>query len=166
VDGRIDFVGPELHFLSVREQDSGEYECRARNSVERDLVSRIKLRVLGEYDKSLGQPSGFNKVSARAPSLSPTIRRGKLTRWLESPELLNDQRAMRLITRWSNISSISLVHTTSIGKDLKSGMSISPSHLAVANLSADDWLAEFMKALPLLASLFGSNRHFLYDAEF
>ena len=118
MDGRIDFVGPELHFLSVREQDSGEYECRARNSVEKDLVSRIKIRVLGKYDKSLGQPSGFNKVSARAPSLSPTIRRGKLTRWLESPELLNDQRALRLITRWSNISSIYSVFTPHLSEKI------------------------------------------------
>jgi len=41
------FVG-ELIFNSITEKDAGTYECRARNRVETDLVSRTNLTVLGK----------------------------------------------------------------------------------------------------------------------
>lgn len=45
---RRDLIGGELRFQSVSQQDAGYYECRARNGLEEDLVSRIKLSVLGK----------------------------------------------------------------------------------------------------------------------
>ena len=43
-----EFVGPELRFSSISQHDAGYYECRAKNGVEEDLTSRIKLSVLGK----------------------------------------------------------------------------------------------------------------------
>ena len=40
--------GYELSFTAVRQEDAGYYECRARNGHDKDLVSRIKLSVLGK----------------------------------------------------------------------------------------------------------------------
>ena len=37
-----------LHFNSVGQSEAGEYECRASNGVDSDLVKRIKLQVLGK----------------------------------------------------------------------------------------------------------------------
>lgn len=42
------FIGSELRFGSVRPDDAGYYECRAKNGVEKDLVTRIKVNVLGK----------------------------------------------------------------------------------------------------------------------
>lgn len=41
-------IGSDLYFDSVKPADAGEYECRATNGVEKDLVSRIKMDVLGK----------------------------------------------------------------------------------------------------------------------
>lgn len=41
-------LGSELQFASVGQQDAGQYECRAKNGAEKDLVKRIELRVLGK----------------------------------------------------------------------------------------------------------------------
>lgn len=46
--GRRDSIGNELRFDSVKQQDDGYYECRAKNGLEEDLVARIKLSVLGK----------------------------------------------------------------------------------------------------------------------
>lgn len=42
------FMRSELRFTSVSQQDAGYYECRAKNGVEKDLISKIKLIVLGK----------------------------------------------------------------------------------------------------------------------
>lgn len=42
-------LGPELSFNPLKPNDGGEYECRASNGVEEDLVKQIKLDVLGKY---------------------------------------------------------------------------------------------------------------------
>lgn len=42
------FIGPELRFSGIGQNDSGFYECRAKNGLEKDLVSRIKVNVLGK----------------------------------------------------------------------------------------------------------------------
>ena len=47
-DNKPEIFGPELRFGSVGQQDAGMYECRARNGVEKDLISRTKLNVLGK----------------------------------------------------------------------------------------------------------------------
>ena len=47
-DEKTGFVGRELRFVSVSQQDAGYYECRAKNGVEKDLVARMKLNVLGK----------------------------------------------------------------------------------------------------------------------
>lgn len=40
--------GSELRFSAISQHDSGLYECRAGNGVEKDLVSRIRVNVLGK----------------------------------------------------------------------------------------------------------------------
>lgn len=47
-------VGSELRFSSIAPQDGGQYECRARNGVEKDLTQVIKIRVLGKYEDLVG----------------------------------------------------------------------------------------------------------------
>ena len=49
VDAKNQFIGPELSFNSIAVEDAGEYECRAKNGVEEDLVRRIRVNVLGKY---------------------------------------------------------------------------------------------------------------------
>lgn len=39
---------PELRFHSISARDSGLYECRAGNGLERDLVARTRINVLGK----------------------------------------------------------------------------------------------------------------------
>lgn len=56
------FYGPELRFNPVKQDDAGYYECRASNGVDKDLVSRIKLNVLGKYRGFFGQPSPSKKL--------------------------------------------------------------------------------------------------------
>lgn len=41
-------LGGELRFGAISQQDTGVYECRAKNGVEQDLVARTKLTVLGK----------------------------------------------------------------------------------------------------------------------
>lgn len=41
-------LGPDLTFNPLRPSDGGEYECRASNGVEEDLIKQIKLNVLGK----------------------------------------------------------------------------------------------------------------------
>lgn len=41
-------LGPELRYSSVEPQQGGTYECRASNGAEEDLVTRLKLNVLGK----------------------------------------------------------------------------------------------------------------------
>lgn len=38
----------ELRLGSVSQNDSGSYECRARNGVDKDLIRRVELEVLGK----------------------------------------------------------------------------------------------------------------------
>lgn len=45
---RRDPFGRILNFHSVSQEDAGQYECVASNGQEDDLVSRVKLDVLGE----------------------------------------------------------------------------------------------------------------------
>lgn len=45
--GRRTFGG-SLEFNAIGQDDGGFYECRASNGVEKDLMSRIKLNVLGK----------------------------------------------------------------------------------------------------------------------
>lgn len=40
--------GIELNFRSVGIEDAGYYECRAKNGLDKDLLARIKLDVLGK----------------------------------------------------------------------------------------------------------------------
>ena len=47
-DEKSQFFGPELRFASIGQSDAGFYECRARNGVEKDLVAKIKIDVLGK----------------------------------------------------------------------------------------------------------------------
>lgn len=48
-NGQSVSLGPELRFNSISQQDSGVYECRASNGgVEKDLVSRVRVNVLGK----------------------------------------------------------------------------------------------------------------------
>ena len=42
------FYGPELRFGSIGQSDAGFYECRAKNGVEKDLVAKIRINVLGK----------------------------------------------------------------------------------------------------------------------
>ena len=42
-------VGRELKFDSVTLKDAGVYECRASNGVEKDLIARVSLKVMGKY---------------------------------------------------------------------------------------------------------------------
>lgn len=42
-------LGSRLELNSVNQQDSGLYECRAKNGIEKDLYARTKLTVLGKY---------------------------------------------------------------------------------------------------------------------
>lgn len=42
-------LGSKLDLISVSQEDSGLYECKAKNGVEKDLKSRMKLSVLGKY---------------------------------------------------------------------------------------------------------------------
>lgn len=62
VGEKSESLGSELRFTSVIQQDAGYYECRARNGQDEDLVARIKIGVLGEYQKFLGQSSGKIKL--------------------------------------------------------------------------------------------------------
>ena len=41
-------LGAEFQFGALAQEDSGVYECRARNGVEKDLRARVKLDVLGK----------------------------------------------------------------------------------------------------------------------
>lgn len=41
-------LGSELRFNAISQVDSGLYECRASNGVEKDLVSRVRVNVLGK----------------------------------------------------------------------------------------------------------------------
>ena len=51
-------LGSDLRFGAVNQADSGLYECRASNGVEKDLVARFRLNVLGKYSNSHSkQPS-------------------------------------------------------------------------------------------------------------
>ena len=47
-DEKSQYFGPELRFASISQSDAGFYECRARNGVEKDLVAKIKIDVLGK----------------------------------------------------------------------------------------------------------------------
>ena len=55
IDDEVRLLGSELRFASVSQQDAGYYECRAKNGQDEELVSRMKLSVLGKYICSLGQ---------------------------------------------------------------------------------------------------------------
>lgn len=48
-EGKPVNYGSELRFNSVKQDDAGYYECRASNGADKDLVSKIKLDVLGKY---------------------------------------------------------------------------------------------------------------------
>jgi hypothetical protein len=41
-------LGPELRLAAASQQDSGLYECRASNGMDKDLVARTRLTVMGE----------------------------------------------------------------------------------------------------------------------
>ena len=45
----IGFPQSDLQFSFLSQNDSGTYECRARNNLDKDLVRKIKLDVLGKY---------------------------------------------------------------------------------------------------------------------
>lgn len=47
-DNKLDYLGPRLQFHSIAPSDAGYFECHAKNGVEQDLKSRIKLEVLGK----------------------------------------------------------------------------------------------------------------------
>lgn len=47
-DRQREFLGPELRFSPAEQRHSGQYECRASNAAEEDLVAKIKLDVLGK----------------------------------------------------------------------------------------------------------------------
>jgi len=42
------YLGGELSFNSLKPNDTGIYECRAKNGIEKDLVARLSLKVLGK----------------------------------------------------------------------------------------------------------------------
>lgn len=50
-NGSSQSLGSELNFNSVVQDDSGNYECRARSTGtdEEDLVGRMRLNVTGKY---------------------------------------------------------------------------------------------------------------------
>lgn len=48
-NGMSHSYGPELRLNSIKQDDAGYYECRASNGVDKDLISKIKLNVLGKY---------------------------------------------------------------------------------------------------------------------
>lgn len=41
-------IGTKLEFTSIQRDDAGQYECRAKNGVEKDLVAMVELNVLGK----------------------------------------------------------------------------------------------------------------------
>lgn len=44
-------LGSQLGFSSVRLEDGGLYECRAKNGVEKDLVARAWIKVSGKFEE-------------------------------------------------------------------------------------------------------------------
>lgn len=47
-DGHVRNLGSEIRIGAVTQDDSGVYECRAKNGADTDLVTRINLSVLGK----------------------------------------------------------------------------------------------------------------------
>lgn len=46
--GDVKHLGSQLGFASIRPEDGGLYECRAKNGIEKDLVARIEVKVMGK----------------------------------------------------------------------------------------------------------------------
>lgn len=44
----VKLIGQELRFESIKQEDAGVYQCRARNSHEKDLIARTSISVLGK----------------------------------------------------------------------------------------------------------------------
>lgn len=65
-------LGSHLRVYSASPDDTGVYECRAKNGAEPDLVARIKINVLGKYHLVSGCQPLLGFVSVKEINLSKT----------------------------------------------------------------------------------------------